>query len=62
MVNLLSVVYFQNSGLGNIINPLTSIIHKNVYSIPMIFFIGWRGAPGIRDEVQHKVQIRIVKI
>ena len=53
------VVYFQNSGLGNIINPLTSIIHKDVYSIPMIFFIGWRGAPGIKDEVQHQVQGKI---
>ena len=54
------VVYFQNSGLGNIINPITSIVHKDVYSIPMIFFIGWRGAPGIQDEVQHKVQGKIM--
>ena len=53
------IVYFQNSGLGNIINPITSIIHKDVYSIPMILFIGWRGAPGIEDEVQHKVQGKI---
>ena len=53
------VVYFQNSGLGNAINPITSMVHKEIYSIPMIFFIGWRGCPGINDEVQHKVQGKI---
>ena len=49
----------QNSGLGNTINPITSMIHKELYSIPMIMLIGWRGYPGIKDEIQHKVQGRI---
>jgi len=53
------VVYFQNSGLGNAINPITSMIHKAVYAIPMILFIGWRGFPGVEDEVQHKIQGKI---
>jgi len=53
------LVYFQNSGLGNIINPITSMIHKKIYGIPMILFIGWRGAPNINDEIQHKVQGQI---
>ena len=52
-------VYFQNSGLGNAINPITSIIHKEIYGIPMILFIGWRGALNIKDEIQHKVQGKI---
>ena len=47
------LVYFQNSGLGNAINPLISIAHKNVYSIPMLLLIGWRGAPNTKDEPQH---------
>ncbi len=55
----LPVVYFQNSGLGNIINPLTSMIHKDIYGIPMLLFIGWRGSKNIRDEIQHKVQGKI---
>lgn len=47
------VVYLQNSGLGNIVNPVTSLTHKKVYSIPMIYVIGWRGQPGVHDEPQH---------
>lgn len=47
------LIYFQNSGLGNAINPLVSVAHKNVYSIPMVLLIGWRGAPDIKDEPQH---------
>ena len=47
------LIYFQNSGLGNTINPLISIAHKNVYSIPMLLLIGWRGAPNSKDEPQH---------
>lgn len=47
------VVYLQNSGLGNTLNPLTSLTHKSVYSIPILLIIGWRGAPGIKDEPQH---------
>jgi phosphonopyruvate decarboxylase len=49
-------VYFQNSGLGNALNPLISIAHKKVYSIPLFLLIGWRGAPGIPDEPQHLVK------
>jgi len=47
------VVYLQNSGLGNTINPLTSLADPAVYGIPMLLVIGWRGAPGIKDEPQH---------
>lgn len=50
------VVYLQNSGLGNIVNPVTSLTHKKVYSIPVIYIIGWRGQPGVHDEPQHKKQ------
>ncbi len=49
-------VYFQNSGLGNAINPLISITHKKVYSIPLFLLIGWRGAPKLADEPQHLVK------
>lgn len=50
------LVYLQNSGLGNIVNPVTSLTHKKVYSIPIIYVIGWRGQPGIHDEPQHEKQ------
>ncbi|SFG78556.1 phosphonopyruvate decarboxylase [Neptunomonas qingdaonensis] len=53
------LVYLQNSGLGNIINPLTSIADKEVYSIPMLLVIGWRGEPDVKDEPQHVKQGRI---
>ena len=53
------VVYFQNSGLGNLINPLVSLADHEVYSIPMILLIGWRGEPGFKDEPQHIKQGRI---
>ena len=55
----LPVIYLQNSGLGNIVNPVVSIAHKKVYGIPMLLFVGWRGAPNLSDEIQHKVQGRI---
>ncbi len=48
-----AVVFLQNSGLGNIINPLMSMAHADVYNIPMLLVIGWRGAPGFKDEPQH---------
>jgi phosphonopyruvate decarboxylase len=48
-----SLVYFQNSGLGNALNPLVSLTHPNVYGIPAILLIGWRGEPGVKDEPQH---------
>lgn len=50
------VVYMQNSGEGNIINPVASLMNDNVYAIPCIFIIGWRGQPGVHDEPQHKYQ------
>ena len=48
-----AAVYLQNSGLGNIVNPLTSLCDPMVYSIPMLLIIGWRGEPGVKDEPQH---------
>ncbi|MCM1157883.1 MAG: phosphonopyruvate decarboxylase [Bacteroidales bacterium] len=50
------VVYMQNSGEGNIINPAASLLNDKVYAIPVIFIIGWRGEPGIHDEPQHIYQ------
>ncbi|WP_296866275.1 phosphonopyruvate decarboxylase [uncultured Methanobrevibacter sp.] len=47
------LVYLQNSGLGNIVNPVTSLTHSEVYSIPIVYLVGWRGQPGIHDEPQH---------
>lgn len=49
------VVYLQNSGLGNIINPIMSLAHQKVYSIPMIIVMGWRGEIGKKDEPQHMI-------
>ncbi len=54
--NKIPLIYLQNSGFGNIINPLLSLIDKNVYSIPVIILMGWRGEPGVRDEPQHLTQ------
>lgn len=53
------IVYLQNSGLGNIINPITSLADKEVYSIPILLIVGWRGEPNIKDEPQHIKQGRI---
>ena len=50
------VVYMQNSGEGNIVNPVASLLNSRVYAIPMIFIIGWRGEPGVHDEPQHIFQ------
>ena len=50
------VVYMQNSGEGNIINPVASLMNDKVYGIPCIFVVGWRGEPGVHDEPQHKYQ------
>lgn len=49
-------VYLQNSGLGNIINPLASLTNDKVYALPVLLIIGWRGEPGIHDEPQHIFQ------
>ncbi|MDR4479741.1 MAG: phosphonopyruvate decarboxylase [Nitrospira sp.] len=54
------LVYLQNSGLGNIINPLLSLADIEVYSIPLLLVIGWRGEPGVHDEPQHKKQGRVM--
>ncbi len=56
----IGVVYLQNSGFGNCINPLTSLTDPEVYSIPMLLLIGWRGEPGRKDEPQHKKMGRIM--
>jgi len=53
--NKIPIVYFQNSGLGNAVNPLLSLTHQKVYSIPMLLIIGWRGEIGKKDEPQHLV-------
>ncbi|MBR3685874.1 MAG: phosphonopyruvate decarboxylase [Clostridia bacterium] len=50
------VVYMQNSGLGNIINPVASLMNDKVYGIPCVFIVGWRGEPGVHDEPQHIYQ------
>ncbi len=55
------VIYMQNSGLSNALNPLISIAHKKVYSIPLILIIGWRGSPRLKDEPQHNVKGKITR-
>lgn len=50
------VVYMQNSGEGNIINPVASLLNEKVYAIPTVFIVGWRGEPGLHDEPQHIYQ------
>lgn len=53
------IVYMQNSGEGNIINPLASLTDKEVYNIPVLLVIGWRGRPGVHDEPQHVKQGKV---
>lgn len=55
-----ALVYMQNSGLGNAVNPLLSLADKEVYGIPMLLLIGWRGEPGKKDEPQHIKQGRVM--
>lgn len=61
----ISLVYMQNSGQGNSINPLTSLVDEEVYSIPVLLLIGWRGKPGKKDEPQHikqgKITLRLLR-
>lgn len=52
--NKVPIIYLQNSGFGNTVNPLTSLMDEKVYSIPAILFLTWRGEPRITDEPQHK--------
>lgn len=54
------LVYLQNSGLGNIVNPLLSLSTKHVYGLPALLLIGWRGEPGKRDEPQHNHQGKLM--
>jgi phosphonopyruvate decarboxylase len=54
-------IYMQNSGIGNTVNPVTSIANAEVYNIPMLFIVGYRGAPGAKDEPQHKFMGRITE-
>ena len=56
----IGVVYMQNSGAGKAVNPLTSLCDPDVYSIPLVMMIGWRGEPGRKDEPQHKKMGRIM--
>lgn len=53
------VVYMQNSGEGNAVNPLMSLTDKDVYNIPLLLLIGWRGEPGVKDEPQHIKQGKV---
>ena len=50
------MVYMQNSGIGNAVNPVASLLDRRVYGIPVLFVIGWRGEPGVKDEPQHVFQ------
>ena len=52
----LPLVYMQNSGLGNTVNPLLSLMDEKVYALPVLLMIGWRGEPGGKDEPQHVKQ------
>lgn len=52
----LPVVYMQNSGFANALNPLLSAAHVGVYATPMVLLIGWRGKPGVKDEPQHRIK------
>ena len=55
----IGAVYMQNSGEGNAVNPLASLTDKEVYNIPILLIIGWRGRPGVHDEPQHVKQGKI---
>ncbi|NVK56715.1 MAG: phosphonopyruvate decarboxylase [Alteromonadaceae bacterium] len=59
--NGVPLVYMQNSGLGNIVNPVMSLASPEVYGVPMVMLIGWRGQPGIKDEPQHVHQGRVTE-
>ena len=61
----LPLVYMQNSGLGNAVNPLLSLCDPEIYAIPMLILVGWRGEPGLQDAVQHvkdgRIQLDLLK-
>ncbi len=56
-----AVVYLQNSGIGNAVNPICSLVNDKVYAIPVLFVVGWRGEPGVHDEPQHIYQGEITR-
>lgn len=56
-----ALVYMQNSGIGNAVNPICSLLNDKVYAIPTMFVIGWRGEPGVKDEPQHVFQGEITR-
>jgi len=56
------LVYMQNSGIGNTVNPILSLAHNRVYGIPMVLLIGWRGDPNIKDHAQHSKQGEITPV
>lgn len=55
------IVYLQNSGIGNIVNPVVSLLNEKICRIPCLFFVGWRGEPGMPDEPQHRFQGEITQ-
>ncbi|MBT5747025.1 MAG: phosphonopyruvate decarboxylase [Gammaproteobacteria bacterium] len=55
----LPLIYLQNSGLGNVVNPLLSLADPEVLSVPLLMMVGWRGEPGVKDEPQHSKQGRV---
>jgi len=55
-----AVVYLQNSGMGNTVNPILSLADRDVYGVPMVLVVGWRGEPGVHDEPQHITQGRVM--
>lgn len=55
-----ALVYLQNSGVGNAVNPLLSLADPEVYGVPMVVLVGWRGQPGVKDEPQHVKQGRVM--
>lgn len=55
-----AAVYLQNSGFGNLVNPLLSLADPAVYGVPMLLIVGWRGQPGVPDEPQHAAQGRVM--
>lgn len=56
------LVYMQNSGIGNTVNPLVSLTHPDVFAIPMVLLIGWRGEPGKKDHPQHRKQGQLTPV
>jgi len=59
--NKVPLIYMQNSGFGNFINPYVSLLHKEIYNIPFVMLVGWRGEPSKPDEPQHLVQGKITE-